>query len=213
MDDYQSTLNGFGAWYQLGESVARPVLLPVVGPLLTTESNAVTSHNIGSRSKIRIFSLGVLLSFCLTVAFGFNIAAGGMSQASAAGIGISECNNAGTVGGNTITCTITVTNNFAYNAATPNDPSGLATITTLIACTAPVVCGTTGTTTSVDPVTSITQCNASGLGRGKHGYVHRYGHQQSHRLPDRVSDWADGQPVPEPSFDNHIDLYCHPGRQ
>ena len=87
-----------------------------------------------------------------------------MSQASAAGIGISECNNAGTVGGNTITCTITVTNNFAYNAATPTDPSGLATITTLIACTAPVVCGTTGTTTSVDPVTSISQCNASGLG-------------------------------------------------
>ncbi len=124
----------------------------------------MTTHNSAPRSKTRVFSLGILLSFCLTVALGLTIVAGDASQASAQGIAISECNNVGTVGGNTISCTVTVTNNFTYNPGTPADPTGLATITTLIACTTPLVCGTTGTTTSVDPVTGITQCDASGLG-------------------------------------------------
>jgi hypothetical protein len=124
----------------------------------------VTTHDSAPRSKIRAFSLGILLAFCLTVALGVTIVGGSVSPASAQGIALSECNNVGTVGGNTISCTITVVNNFTYNPGTPADPTGLATITTLIACTAPVVCGTTGTTTSVDPVTGITQCDTAGIG-------------------------------------------------
>jgi hypothetical protein len=120
------------------------------------------THNSAPRSKVRVFSLGILLSFCLTVALGLTIVGGAASPASAQGIAISECDNVGTVGPNTITCTITVVNNFTYDPATPNDPTGLATIT--ITCALPTVCTTPGTTTSADPVTSITQCDASGLG-------------------------------------------------
>ena len=124
----------------------------------------MTTHKSAPRSKVRVFSLGMVLSFCLTAALGLTIIGWGASAASAQGIAISECNNAGSAVGTTISCTITVTNNFTYNASTPADPTGSATITTLIACTAPLVCGTAGTTTSVDPVTGITQCDASGLG-------------------------------------------------
>ena len=103
--------------------------------------------------------LGVVLVVGLTVGF-----AGGSPSNAAAISSVSQCSNAGTVGGATITCAVTVTNNFAYNAATPSQPTGSATIVTTISCPAAANCPVGGTITSTAPVTSITQCDSSGLG-------------------------------------------------
>lgn len=80
------------------------------------------------------------------------------------GSSVDQCNSTGSVGGDTITCTVTITNNFAFNAATPDTPTGLATIVTEIMCTGSAICPTGGTTTSSTPVTVISQCNNTGLG-------------------------------------------------
>lgn len=78
--------------------------------------------------------------------------------------GVDQCNATGSVGGDTITCTVTITNDFVYNPATPGRPTGAATIVTTISCTGSAVCPTGGTTTSTTPVTVITQCDNAGLG-------------------------------------------------
>ena len=77
---------------------------------------------------------------------------------------VNQCSNTGSVGGDTITCSVTVTNNFTYNPATPNKPTGLATIVTTVSCTGSASCPSGGTTTSTTPVTTVTQCNNAGLG-------------------------------------------------
>lgn len=88
---------------------------------------------------------------------------GGSGPAAAAPV--SQCSNVGSVQGDTITCSVTVTNNFAYNAATPATPTGLATIVTTVSCTGSAICVPgSGTTTSTLPVTDISQCDGSGLG-------------------------------------------------
>lgn len=88
---------------------------------------------------------------------------GGSGPAAAAPV--SQCSNVGSVQADTITCAVTVTNNFAYNAATPATPTGLATIVTTVSCTGSAICVPgSGTTTSTLPVTDITQCNGAGLG-------------------------------------------------
>jgi hypothetical protein len=77
---------------------------------------------------------------------------------------VDQCNNTGSVGGDTITCAFTVTNDFAYNAATPDQPTGLATVVATINCTGSAICPTGSTTTSTSPVVVISQCNTAGLG-------------------------------------------------
>ena len=77
---------------------------------------------------------------------------------------VDQCSNTGSVGGDTITCDVTITNNFAYNPATPGTPTGLATVVTSIVCTGSAVCPVGGTVTSLVPITVITQCNNAGLG-------------------------------------------------
>jgi len=77
---------------------------------------------------------------------------------------VDQCNNVGSSGGDTITCTVTITNTFTYNAADPSNPTGLAEIVTVISCTGSALCPTGGTTTSTSPVTVVTQCNKAGLG-------------------------------------------------
>ena len=68
---------------------------------------------------------------------------------------IDQCNSTGAVGegATTTTCTVTITNNFTYSTADPSTPVGSATIVTDEA-----------STTSPTPVTSVAQCNGSGLG-------------------------------------------------
>lgn len=116
------------------------------------------------RGRSRIMARWVVVALGLPIVLALVITAGAGSSASAAGVGLSECNSTGTVGGDTISCAITITNNFTYNAATPDDPTGSATIVTIISCTGTTVCPTGGTTTSIAPVTGITQCNTAGLG-------------------------------------------------
>lgn len=77
---------------------------------------------------------------------------------------VDQCSHTGGSGGDTITCEVTITNNFTYAPATPDSPLGLATIVTTMNCTGSAVCGPGTTTTSTIPVTTITQCNDSGLG-------------------------------------------------
>jgi len=77
---------------------------------------------------------------------------------------IDQCNDVGSIGADTITCTITVTNNCTYNPATPDNPTCAATIETQISCTGSAACPPGGTTTQATPVTVITQCNNAGMG-------------------------------------------------
>jgi LPXTG-motif cell wall-anchored protein len=114
---------------------------------------------VRSGAKLALVALGVSVVVGLAVGI-----AGPSSPSSAAPAGISQCNSVGSAGGDTITCTVTITNNFTYNAATPTHPTGAAVIVTTVHCTGSAVCPTGGTTTSTTPVTSITQCNTAGLG-------------------------------------------------
>ncbi|MEA2438321.1 MAG: hypothetical protein QOF65_2877, partial [Thermoleophilaceae bacterium] len=88
-----------------------------------------------------------------------------LAIAAAPSIGtVDQCSNTGSSGGDTLTCSVTITNDFAFNPATPNQPTGLATIVMTVSCTGSAVCPTGGTSTSTTPVTVITQCNNAGLG-------------------------------------------------
>jgi uncharacterized membrane protein YgcG len=111
------------------------------------------------RAKLAMIVVGLLAASVLVVGI-----QSGSTPSAAAPVGIDQCNNIGSTGGDTITCTVTITNNFTYNAATPDQPTGLATIVTTFDCTGSAVCPTGSTTTSTTPVTSVTQCNTSGLG-------------------------------------------------
>jgi hypothetical protein len=122
----------------------------------------MTSHPARPR-RLRVVATGVIAAATVLLGLGLLATLGG-HPASAATTSVSECNNTGTVGGDTIACTITVTNNFTYNPATPDDPTGSATIVTIISCTGSASCPTSGSTTSAVPVAGITQCNAAGLG-------------------------------------------------
>jgi hypothetical protein len=104
----------------------------------------------------------VLIAIGLVAAVGLVV--GTNTPSADAAVGIDQCNNTGTTGGDTITCAVTITNNFTYNAATPDLPTGSATIVTSFDCTGSAVCPTGGSTTSSSPITNITQCNSTGLG-------------------------------------------------
>lgn len=75
---------------------------------------------------------------------------------------------AGIVGGDAITCSVTITNDFTYNAATHDQPTGRAAVVTTVECTGSAAGSsarpTGGTTVSTTPVASVDQCNGSGLG-------------------------------------------------
>jgi hypothetical protein len=76
---------------------------------------------------------------------------------------VSQCNDVGndpTMGTSTVTCTITVTNDFVYNPADPSNPIGLATIVTSVQCSGGALCvDTSGSQQSPTPITVINQCN------------------------------------------------------
>ena len=92
------------------------------------------------------------------------IAAAPTLQSIVGGPPIDQCNDTGSVGGDTITCEVTITNNCTYNPATPSIPTCETTIVTEISCTGSAVCPTGGTTIQSEPVTVITQCNNAGIG-------------------------------------------------
>lgn len=133
---------------------------------------AGTSQGVRRRSSVTVrelvsslFPRRLLTVVAVLFVVGLTVGMAGVGQSSAAVISsVNQCNDAGTVGGATITCAVTVTNNFAYNAATPSEPTGLATIVTSVSCPAAAGCPVGGTITSTTPVTSITQCDSSGLG-------------------------------------------------
>jgi len=79
---------------------------------------------------------------------------------------VDQCNNIGTVDGDTIACTVTITNDFTFNEATPDQPMGRATIVVAFNCTRPAECPVGSTTFSTIPITVITQCNDTGTGAG-----------------------------------------------
>jgi hypothetical protein len=132
----------------------------------------MTRIHVSRRGALRRWLTVVLAAGLTTVALTFVGTLVSIPSATAAPVSLSQCDSTGVDAGDTISCTITVTNEFAYNAATPTQPTGTATIVTENSCTGSASCPITGTptvpapitTTSTSPVTSIDQCNTAGLG-------------------------------------------------
>jgi hypothetical protein len=117
--------------------------------------------------NVLIVSVGVASIFGLTGVLHGGSRVEATEAAFAASAPVSQCSDTGSTGGDTITCTVTITNDFTYNAADPSAPTPVgagATIVTQVNCTGSAVCPTGGTTTSTSPVTGITQCDNAGLG-------------------------------------------------
>jgi hypothetical protein len=130
-------------------------------------SDSASDATSGVDSTVDVAAVASVLAPITTVVDGAapSMAAGPIISA-VTGDTVDQCNNIGTVDGDTIACTVTITNDFMYNAARPDQPTGQATIVVAFNCTRPAECPVGETTFSMTPITVITQCNNTGTGAG-----------------------------------------------
>jgi len=132
----------------------------------TTGRNATRPELKSSRFPV---SIGLALAGMVLVGALFSLAS---QPASAVAAPIDQCNDdtASNVGGQGISCTVTIVNYVTGTGTLDATPPSTVTVTVCVGAAGVIAAGggtcTTTTTTSSEPVTLVRQCNGSGNGGG-----------------------------------------------